>query len=129
MQIRRDYSQPFFSDRRRRRGRGYWLGVLLFIALIVGFLYFVDSNFYQIQTAALTAIGQGPEPTPFASALADQGYSAFLAGHVDEAAALFGQAVAQQPTNVDYLYEYGRMLIETDQYVAAIAIGEQAIQA
>lgn len=129
MYVRRDYSQPFFSDRRRRRGRGYWLTILLFIAFVAGFLFFVDSNFYQLQVMALTAVGQGPEPTPFASTLAEQGYAAFLAGRVTDAADLFGRAVAQQPTNVDYLYEYARMLIESERYPEAIEIGERAIQA
>ena len=129
MQIRRDYSQSFFSDRRRRRGRGYWVFVVTFILLIVGFLYFVDSNFHRLQVIALSAVGQGPEPTPFASVFAGQGYAAFLDGDVESAAELFGQAVAQQPNNVDYLYEYGRMLIENSRYEEAIAVGDAAIQA
>ena len=129
MQIRRDYSQPFFSDRRRRRGRVYWLFILTFILMTVGFLYFVDSNFPRLQMMALSAVGQGPDPTPFASTFADQGYNAFLSGNVELAAQLFGQAVSQQPNNVDYLYEYGRMLIENARYEEAIAVGETAIQA
>jgi tetratricopeptide (TPR) repeat protein len=128
MYIRRDYSQSFFSDRRRRRGRGYWVFVITFLLMMVGFLYFVDSNFHRLQVMALSAVGQGPEPTPFASTYADQGYAAFLRGDVASAADLFGQAVAQQPTNVDYLYEYGRMLIENARYPEAIAVGDTAIQ-
>lgn len=129
MQIRRDYSQPFFSDRRRKRRRHYWLFVLLFLAAIAGFLFFVDSQFHRLQVMALHMVGQGPEPTPFASTLAEQGYGAFLAGDVELAADLFGRAVAQQPGNVDYLYEYGRMLMENARYAEAIEVGERAIQA
>lgn len=128
MQIRRDYSQSFFSDRRRRRGRGYWFFVVFFIAILIGFLYFVDTNFYRLQVIALSAVGQGPEPTPFASQFAEEGYTAFLAGDVVRAADLFERAVAQQPTNVDYLYEYGRMLIENARYEEAIEVGDRAIQ-
>jgi len=129
MQIRRDYSQPFFSDRRRRRGRGSWFFILFMVALIVGGLFFIDSQFPQLQVAALHMVGQGPAPTPFASFYAEQGYTQFLAGDVVAAARSYGQAVAQQPTNVDYLYEYGRSLIESEQYEAAIPVGDQAINA
>ena len=71
MQIKRDYSQPFFSDRRRRRGIWRWL--LLYVVLILGFLFFVDSNFSTLQLMALDAVGQAPPPTPFASELANEG--------------------------------------------------------
>lgn len=103
--------------------------IFTFLLVLVGFLYFVDSNFQRLQMMALSAVGQGPEPTPFASTFAEQGYAAFLAGDVQSAAQLFGQAVAQQPNNVDYLYEYGRMLIENARYAEAITVGDTAIQA
>lgn len=129
MQIRRDYSQPFFSDRRRRRGRAHWLVILALVLLIVGIPFFVDSQFYQLQVMALHMVGQGPEPTPFASIFAAQGYQDFLDGNVSAAAENFGRAVVQQPGNIDYLYEYGRMLIENEQYEQAVVIGDQAINA
>lgn len=132
MQIRRDYSQPFFSDRRRRRGTWRWL--LLYVVLVGGFLFFVDSQFSSLQLMALQAVGQAPEPTPFASEYATRGMQRYSAGNVREAAGLLEQAVRQQPTNIDYLYEYGRMLLEmgadnSDYYVQAITIGDQAINA
>lgn len=129
MQIRRDYSQPFFSDRRRRRGRGFWLLVFFMGALVGGGLAYIDSNFFQLQNAALHAIGQGPAPTPFASNWAEEGYNRFMAGDMEQAAEMFGSAVRLQPTNVDYLYEYGRALLELARFEEAIAIGDQAINA
>lgn len=132
MQIHRDYSQPFFSDRRRRRGTLRW--VLLFIIAIGGFLFFVDSNFSQLQLMALGAVGQAPAPTPFASELATTGMDYFVRGDLDNARTYFQRAVLQQPSNIDYLYEYGRVLIElgTDDsslLTEAVDVGERAIQA
>lgn len=132
MQIKRDYSQPFFSDRRRKHG--VWRWVLLYFILIGGFLFFVDSNFSSLQLMALDAVGQAPPPTPFASDLANEGVSKFASGDLEGARVALARAVEQQPTNVDYLYEYGRVLIElgvdnNPLYQTAVDIGEQAIQA
>ena len=98
MQIRRDYSQPFFSDRRRKRSS--WKFALVLIALIVGMLFFVDSQFPQLQNMALHAVGQGPAPTAFASTVAEAGYKLFLAGDVAGAAEQFRQAVAWNPCSL-----------------------------
>ena len=132
MQIKRDYSQPFFTDRRRRRGIWRWL--LLYVVLILGFLFFVDSNFSTLQLMALDAVGQAPPPTPFASDLANEGMSKFASGDLASARDLLQHAVMQQPENIDYLYNYGRVLIElgvddNSIYPEAVQIGEQAIQA
>ncbi|MFN8530423.1 MAG: tetratricopeptide repeat protein [Anaerolineae bacterium] len=132
MYIRRNYSDPFFSNRRRRRGS--FRLILIFALLIAGFLWFVDSNFSRLQTVALAAVGQAPPPTPFASEFATQGMAAYSAGNMAEAARLYARAVAQQPNNVDYLYEYGRTLLElgaedTDLYQQVIDLGERAIEA
>lgn len=132
MQIKRDYSQPFFSDRRRKHGIWRWL--VLYAILIGGFLFFVDSNFSTLQLLALDAVGQAPPPTPFASDLANEGVDKFAAGELEEARAALRRAVDQQPQNVDYLYNYGRVLIElavddASLYTEAIDIGERAIRA
>lgn len=132
MQIRRDYTQPFFSGRRRRRGIGRW--IVLYVLFIGGFLFFVDSQFSNLQMMALKAVGQAPPPTPFASDYANQGMARYTTGNLYEAAQLFEQAVRLQPQNVDYLYEYGRILLElgsenASYYTNAIAIGDQAINA
>ena len=127
MYIKRDYSQPFFSNRRRRRG--FWRFLLVYIIAIAAFLFFVDNQFPRLQMMALSAIGQAPEPTPFASQLATDGLAAYQQGNVRVAKDLLERAVAQQPTNIDYLYEYGRMLIENDLYADAIEIGRRSVEA
>lgn len=132
MYIRRDYTQPFFSNRRRKRR--WWLWITLYALLIGGFLFFIDSQFSRLQLMALQVVGQAPEPTPFASDYANQSMDRYLTGNLRDAADLMAQAVRQQPQNVDYLYEYGRILLEIDNenqnyYALAIQIGDQAIQA
>jgi len=113
MQIKRDYSQPFFSTRRRRRTGVPFIFVYgLFLG---GFLVLVSSQFDRLQLAALDVVGLAPTPTPFASQRAQQGYDLFTTGKVEEAAAAFQQAVNQQPDNVNYLYEYGRILLELER--------------
>ncbi len=117
MQIKRDYSQPFFSNRRRRRTGGRFL-FFYTLFLAVG-LFFVFSQFGRLQLAALDAVGFAPTPTPFASTWAEQGSNFFLQGKLDDAARAFAQAVSQQPDNINYIYEYGRTLIELDRPASA----------
>jgi tetratricopeptide (TPR) repeat protein len=127
MYIRRDYSQPFFGNRRRRRG--LWWMLLIYVLALVGFLFLVDSQFSRLQNFALSAIGQAPPPTPFASSLATDALNAYASGNVAQAVTLLERAVQQQPTNVAYLYEYARMLIENAEPERAVEIGQRAIDA
>jgi tetratricopeptide (TPR) repeat protein len=94
---------------------------LFFYGLFMGALaVFVLSQWDRLQLVALDAVGMAPTPTPFASTLATQGAERFQAGDVAGAMALFQQAAAQQPNNIDYLYEYGKLLIELDQGEAVL---------
>lgn len=132
MQIKRDYSKPLFRDHRRKRGTWRW--ILLYLLAIGAFLFFVDSQFSKLQLMALDLVGQAPPPTPFASELATQGMNLFVSGDLEGARNFFRRAVTQQPRNVDYLYEYGRVLLElgvdNPTYLEeAIRIGDQAITA
>ncbi len=113
MQIKRDYSQPFFSSRRRRRTSGRFL--FLYGLLIGGILAFSYSQFDRLQLVALDMVGLAPTATPYASTLAYEGIAMFGNGNVEAAADMFRQAVIQQPDNVDYLYEYGKLLIDLDK--------------
>jgi tetratricopeptide (TPR) repeat protein len=126
MQIRRDYSQPFFGSRRRRRGTSRLL--FAYGLFVGGLLVFVSTQFSRLQMAALDMVGMAPSPTPFASTLAGQAYDKYLAGDLDEAADLFALAHQQQPENVDYLYEYGRLLVELDRADEAIPLGDRMIE-
>ncbi|MBI5668115.1 MAG: tetratricopeptide repeat protein [Chloroflexi bacterium] len=106
--------------------------LLVYGLLLGGFLLFVNSQFDRLQLMALDAVGMAPTPTPFASWWANKGYEDFMAGKLDDALIAFEQAVNQQPNNVNYLYEYGRLLIEINQEgypERAVELGDRAIQA
>jgi len=128
MQIKRDYSQPFFGDRRRRSG-GFRFSLIMLMLLAI-FAVLVYTQFGALQLAALDMVGMAPTATPFASVRAEQGAARFAAGDVASAVQLFALAASQQPENLAYLYDYGRLLIEvdTDESLAeAIAISDRMI--
>jgi tetratricopeptide (TPR) repeat protein len=126
MQIRRDYSQPFFSGKPRRRNMGRWAFLAgLFIGLTV---LFVGTQFDAIRMTALDLIGMAPTPTPFPGELATNAMNAYLSGDTNTAIAFFERAVSERPEDIDYLYEYGQILIDLEDYERAIAFGDQAIE-
>ena len=112
MKIERDYSQPFFGNRRRRRsGRRLLLGALL----LAGALALAWTRRDALELFALELVDRAPTPTPFASERADRGAALVLEGDLEGAAERFRLAVEQRPENLDYLYEYGKLLIELDR--------------
>jgi tetratricopeptide (TPR) repeat protein len=125
MQIKRDYSRPFFSDRKRGSTGRLLLGYLLFVGTLLGVIYL---QFDRLQLVALDAVGMAPTATPFASEYATRGYEKFLAGDIEGAAADYQQAVRLQPDELSYMYEYGRMLIELDRADDALTIADQMIE-
>lgn len=124
MHIRRDYKRSFYNDRRRGGGsRGLFVAGLLLGGIVVFFVMY----FNQIQLAALDAIGMAPTPTPFASDYASRGMTAFYAGDLDGAVSAFEEAVEQRPNNIDYLYEYGMLLMEADRFDEAMVVADRAL--
>jgi tetratricopeptide (TPR) repeat protein len=139
MQIRRDYSQPLFGNRRRRRISGQF--VFIYLLVMGGILGYVWWQLPRLQLAALDVIGLAPTATPFASWYAQQGYDLYARGDVESASRMFEQAVMQQPVDINYLVEYGRTLIDLDRdpdpangrprsdVEIALEIGDRAIAA
>lgn len=128
--IKRDHSKPFFSSRRRGlSGMPLLLLALLTLGGSLGLIVATLSNFDRMQYAALDLLGLAQAPTPFASQHAHTGLEQYNQGNIRAALADFEQALAQRPNEVDYLYEYGRVLIELDEYDLAAPIGDRAIAA
>lgn len=123
--IKRDYQRPFFS-RRRSTWRWVMLGMLIMLILMIPVVAF--SQYDRLQLAALDAMGFAPTPTPFAAERADMGEQYYRSGDIEQAMTMFGMAVQQQPDNINYLYEYGRMLIEMDRNQEAAEYGAQIIE-
>ena len=124
--IKRDYHQPFFSTRRRRRGIRIWL--FLIGLLMGGLVVFLYTQMDQIGLMVLDQLGIAPTPTPFASERAQSGIDLAVQGEMQDALTEFEMAVRQQPDNVDYIYEYGKLLIELDQSETAVEQGERLIE-
>lgn len=124
--INRNYNQAFFNKRRRSSGRLIFIGFMLALILLIPLFTYWQYDLIQLQT--LGAIGFAPTATPFAADRAMQAQSAYNRGAVEEAARLYGMAVTQQPENLDYLYEYGKVLIEVDRNAEAEQLGDRLIQ-
>lgn len=123
--VHRNYDKPFFNQRRSPLRLVYFVVMGL---LIAGIPVVVAAQYQPLQLTALKALGIAPTATPFASVRAEEGQRMFLTGKLQEAATFYGQAVAQQPDNVDYLYEYGKILIELDRNDEAEALGRHAME-
>jgi tetratricopeptide (TPR) repeat protein len=127
MIIRREDPRLFMSGRRRR---GPLRSVLL-LALMgaLGVWWWSQQNPAQVEIMVLTALNRPPQPTPFAAEWATQGAQAFVGGDLVAALRHYERAIAQQPNNVAYLYEYGKVLIESDRSGDASTVADRAIAA
>lgn len=123
--INRNSTRPFFS---RRRDNVRLLIHLVLLLLIVAIPAVTLWQRDLLQLVALEAVGQAPTATPFASVRAQQGQEAYLAGDVATALQYYEMAANLQPNNVNYLYEYGKLLIELDRTDEARTVGERIIQ-
>lgn len=124
--IRRDRSRLRFSD---RRGGGGSRMLFIIGLMLGGFLVFTYFRFGEMQLAALDAVGIAPTPTPVASTYAAQGADLHQQGDIRGALLMFEQAVQQRPDNVNYLYEYGSLLIENEMFDDVVPIADRAIEA
>lgn len=122
--IKRDYNRAFFN-KRTNYGRLYFVVfMLLLIPVIPLFSYLYYDN---LQLMTLEAFDIAPTPTPFAAQRAELGESFYNSGDVDTALVQFEQAVSQQPNNINYLYEYGLLLIELDRNDEATRVADQML--
>ena len=125
--IRRDYDRSFFSKRQRISTIRLTFAVVMLL-LIIGLPVGAYLQYDRLQLAALEQIGFAPTATPYASVRANAGEQFYRQGDIETAAQFFEQAANQQPENLAYLYEYGRLLIELDENLEAAAIGDQMIE-
>jgi tetratricopeptide (TPR) repeat protein len=123
--IRRDYSQPFFGSKRKRRGGRR--GLLLFFLVILGVGAFAFTHRGPLTLAVLNAMGQAPTPTAGPTDLISQARALRAQGDYTGAAPIYEQALAMNPEEVDWIYEYGLLLIDLENYPAAVEWGEKSI--
>ncbi len=126
MYVKRDYHRPFFHDKRRGM-MNIW--ILFGFGLMLGaFAVLFTLYFNQLQLAALEAIGMAPTPTPPSQTYALRGQNLFYQGDVEGAILQFELALQQQPDNIDYLYEYGSLLLEAERVADARPVAEHALE-
>ncbi|MFQ3646955.1 MAG: tetratricopeptide repeat protein [Anaerolineae bacterium] len=119
MHIRRDYREPFFRERRR----GFpWRALLWMGALLAGMAFLVESQPQIISSAAYALLGNAPTPTPLPREWIERAMLAQRSGDYPTALAAYEAAIAQRPNNVDFLYEYGQLLIDAQQPADALRV-------
>lgn len=124
MRIDRNHSNLSFSG--RRRGVSPWLLTLWAVSLVLVAL--IVWQFDTVQPQVLAVINP-PAPTVTAPTFANAAYTAYLAGDLATAEREFAQAIQLDPANIDYLYEYGRVLFLEDKGSEGLAVADQAINA
>lgn len=125
MYIRRSYAQSFYRKRRQTN----LLMIVTLLTSIAAIVAVASSQFDRLQASALQSVGMAPLPTAFAGEYAQLAAEKFVRGDLEGARADYAKAVAQQPTNVSYLYEYGGVLLELAEADMAVTVADQAIAA
>ncbi|MDZ4672468.1 MAG: tetratricopeptide repeat protein [Phototrophicales bacterium] len=126
MYIKRDYSRPMFGKQVKQR-RNYAPMMFLFGLIMGAIALFVSSNFDNLQEQTMELLGFAPTPTPLPSDLATLASQLFVAGNRQQAADLFERAITQRPENIDYLYEYGKLMIDMDNPERALELADQIL--
>jgi len=100
--------------------------------MLFGGLMLIGS-FALTQPAELRAttnrlFGEQPTATPPAVSLVAQANSLYQNGDLNGAAALYAKAVEQKPNNIDWVFDYGQILIDLDQPQRAEQLSKTLIQ-
>lgn len=119
MRVQRGNREPFFRERRRGIP---WRRLFGIAALFGGILLFVTTQPGLVTSAAYALLGNAPTPTPLPRELIERAQAARTYGDLEGALVAYEAAITQRPDNVDYLYEYGQLLIDGDQADRALTI-------
>jgi tetratricopeptide (TPR) repeat protein len=126
MYVRRDYSTPLYGKPRRTTRPALVMLLLVLIGGIVGYSF---AQFDTLQAEALKVVGMAGDPTPYPGQYATWAAEKFATGDLQGARSDYAHAVSLQPTNLDYLYEYGRVLIDLGLSTEASQIADDALAA
>lgn len=119
MQVRRDYREPFFREKKR----GFpWRNLFMLVLLVMGGLFVLSTQPELMTSATYALLGNAPTPTPLPREWIDRAVSAQQNGDYPAALAAYEEAIAQRPTNLDYLYDYGQLLIDADRADEALTV-------
>ncbi len=110
----------------RRRRRFPLIVIILYLAILAAALV-LYASMDRIQPRVLTMLGPEPSPTIAPTELIASGEAAYHEGDLQTAASYYGQAAAIEPTNVQLLTDYARLLTLSQQLEEALAVADQII--
>lgn len=112
MYVRRNYREPFFREKSKTPSilRRFFFS-LLFILALGAFAFWQQE---LVLSTANSYFGPETTATPLPGELARQAQDLFWMGDLEASAEMWERVVAMRPDNVDYLYEYGMVLIDLD---------------
>lgn len=120
MKIRRDYTQPFFRQPKRHPIRNLFITVFLGLLLGLAIVWQRD----RVEGIVVNLVDPA-RPTPRPDELAARAAQRMIESDFYGAEALLATAVAEEPKDINYLYQHGRALIELGRYEEAYALGER----
>lgn len=134
MQIRRDRSALYFSDRPRYGNRGRWIFMTWFVlmAVVLGAIW----QWNSVEARVNTWVNGPPTITPNAVELAQLADEAYWEGDLLMSIRYYEQAASLEPNNMAIMFEYVRNLIYYsytgrgfDQYAErALEVSTRAVQ-
>lgn len=112
MYVRRNYRDRFFRERNRKPSvvRRFLLALIFILGMGALGLWQQD----LVIATTYDFIGPEQTATPLPGQLAGDAQTLFLAGDLDGAAEVWERVITMSPDNLDYLYEYGMLLIDLD---------------
>lgn len=112
MYVKRNYRNRFFKERPRKPSvlRRFLIG--LFLILVAGAIALWQQDLIVEQ--AYDYLGPDVTPTPLPGELAREAENLYQIGDLEGSAEIWEQVITMRSDSVDYLYEYGMILIDLD---------------
>ncbi|MGJ3238793.1 MAG: tetratricopeptide repeat protein [Anaerolineae bacterium] len=112
MYVRRNQRNRFFKERNRKPSVFRRFFMMLVVIMIAGGVAFWQQDW--VLDTVNEFLGPPVTPTPLPGALALDAQEVFWQGDLAGSAEIWERAVALRPDSIDYLYEYGMVLIDLD---------------
>ncbi len=110
MYVRRNQRNRFFREKNRKPSVLRRFLFVLIIILIAGGIALWQQD--MVLETAMDMIGPEMTPTPLPGQVAQQAQEMFLLGDLEAAAEIWEEVITMRPDSLDYLYEYGMILID-----------------
>lgn len=112
MYVRRNSRNRFFRDRNRKPSILRRFLIVLVVILIAGGIAFWQQEL--VLSTAMDMFEPDMTATPLPGQLAQEAQDLFWDGDLEGSAEIWEEVITMRPDSVDYLYEYGMILIDLD---------------